>query len=183
MTRQEVRSAILDELGLNADSVVWDIGAGTGSVAAACALTCPNGEVHAMERLPEAAELIRQNRRKFRAFNLFVHEGNAPESLEGLKRPTHVFIGGSGGRLDDILRHIVGLGGGIVITISAVTLETMGDASRLLMNSEAFEQPSVLSISAARSRRLGDSSLIAGQNPVTLWTTRTTGEETDERRR
>jgi precorrin-6Y C5,15-methyltransferase (decarboxylating) len=175
MTRQEVRSAILDELDLRRGSVVWDVGAGTGSVAISCAKTCWDCEVHAVERSPDAVGLIRRNMRKFKAFNLRVHEGTAPDILTNLPIPTHVFIGGSGGRLEEIMRYVADLRAGIVITASAVTLRTIRDASRVFMNSDLFGDPSVVSISAARSRNIGDACVMSGQNPVMLWTTRTIG--------
>ena len=178
MTRQEVRSVILDELGLRSDSVVWDIGAGTGSVAIACALLSCEGEVHAVERLPEAAALIARNRQKFRAYNLEIHQGDAPNILNALPRPAHVFVGGSGGRLGEILAHIADLGGGIKVCVSAVTLETTAAASAAMMEGGRYGGLSVVNLSVARSRVLGGSTLMAAQNPVALWTavTKNNGE-------
>ena len=170
MTRQEVRSVILDELGLRYDSVVWDIGAGTGSVAVACALLCSEGEVHAVERLPEATALIARNRKKFRAYNLEIHQGDAPDILSELPCPTHVFVGGSGGWLGEILALIAELGEGIRVCVSAVTLETAAAASAAMLDGGRYGGLSVASLSVARSRALGGSTLMASQNPVTLWT-------------
>lgn len=170
MTRREVRSAILDELALRRDSVVWDIGAGTGSVAIACSALCPDGSVHAVERAPEAASLIRLNRKRFRAVNLDVYEGSAPDILPELPKPTHVFVGGSGGNLGGILEHVPKLGAGIRTCIASVTLETASEASRIMAGGGAFRGLSVLNIAVTRSRPLGGSSLMAAQNPVTLWT-------------
>jgi precorrin-6Y C5,15-methyltransferase (decarboxylating) len=192
MTRQEVRSAALDELGLSRDSIVWDVGSGSGSVAVACSIACRDGEVYAIERSREAAELIRRNRRKFRSFNLRICEGSAPgilsepsgspeyPDLPSLPVPTHVFVGGSGGRLRDILRHIAGLGAGIRVVVPAVTLRTIAEVSDMFTNAALFTEPEVLSISVARSRPLGASSLIAAQNPVMLWSSYTAGEDKEK---
>lgn len=185
MTRQEVRAAILGELGISRDSVVWDVGAGTGSVSVACARLCPDGEVHAVERLPDAVALIRANRKKFKAVNLYVHEGDAPDALRGLPTPTHVFVGGSGGRLGDVLKLVSELGGGIKICVSSVTVETGAIASAVMTDAEKFQDLSVLNVAVTRSRSLGASGgplLMAAQNPVTLWTAVTvkTTEEVHE---
>ncbi|MDR3354305.1 MAG: precorrin-6y C5,15-methyltransferase (decarboxylating) subunit CbiE [Synergistaceae bacterium] len=195
MTRQEVRSAVLDELDLSGDSIVWDIGSGSGSVAVACSMICRGGEAHAVERSREAVDLIRRNRKKFRCFNLNIHEGSAPDILNilpespdsparsgprGLPVPTRVFVGGSGGRLRDILTQVAGFGAGIKVVVSAVTLETIAEASGMFMNSDLFTDPEVLSISAARSRPLGGSSLLAAQNPVMLWSSYTTGKKDEK---
>jgi precorrin-6Y C5,15-methyltransferase (decarboxylating) len=179
MTRQEVRSAALDELNLSRDSIVWDVGSGSGSVAVACSIACRDGEVYAIERSGEAADLIRRNRRKFRSFNLRICEGSAPD-IPGLPVPTHVFVGGSGGRLRDILRHIAGLGAGIRVVVPAVTLRTIAEASEMFTNAALFTEPEVLSISVARSRPLGASSLLAAQNPVMLWSSYTAGEDKEK---
>jgi precorrin-6Y C5,15-methyltransferase (decarboxylating) len=192
MTREEARTLILDKLFLDPDSLVWDIGAGTGSVSVACARACPYGEVHAVERLPEAAALIRTNKAKFRAYNLFVHEGGAADLLETLPPPTHVFIGGSGGELKNILERVIQLRGALAklprdplglgldkkpdkstrVVVSGVTLETIGAASEVL-NGPGFRDFDALQISVSRSKTLGKSVVMAAQNPVTLlsaWT-------------
>lgn len=189
MTRQEVRSAILDELELRRDSVVWDIGAGTGSVSVVCARACPDGTVYAAERDAEAVRLIRANAEKFSCFNLYVLEGEAPDvlcaldsadQLEKIPPPTHVFVGGSGGRLREILALVADVarktGNPVRVVVSAVTVQTIAETSGLLCGSAAFEAPEVLQLFAARSRALGAAgavSLLAGQNPVMLWSTRT----------
>ena len=66
MTKSEVRSISISKLGLKRDSVVYDVGAGTGSVAVEMALVACEGQVYAVEKKPEAVELIRKNQVKFR---------------------------------------------------------------------------------------------------------------------
>lgn len=179
MTRAAVRSAILDELNIARDAVVWDIGAGTGSVAITCAALCPDGEVHAVERAPEALQLICANRKKFRAVNLHVHEGDAPEILRALPRPTHVFVGGSGGCLRNILTLVAGHGPGIRVCVSSVTVETAALAPTILADAGMFRGLAALNLAITRSRALGGSLLMAAQNPVTLWTAVTTNAQED----
>ena len=183
MTRQEVRSLVLDELDLQADSIVWDIGAGTGSVAVACALLCPGGEVHAVERLPEGVALIARNRKKFQAHNLAVYEGEACDLLDALPCPTHVFVGGSGGRLGEILARLPALGGGIRVCVSSVTLETAAALSAVMLDSTRYRDLSVVNVAVSRSRALGGSTLMAGQNPVALWTATTRGADEEKEKK
>ncbi|MDR2529598.1 MAG: precorrin-6y C5,15-methyltransferase (decarboxylating) subunit CbiE [Synergistaceae bacterium] len=172
MTRGEVRTVILDRLSLELEAVVWDVGAGTGSVAVACSRLCPYGEVHAVERLPEAARLLRANKENFRAYNLFIHEGEARNLLETLPRPTHVFIGGSGGALREILGHVKKLSNDdknrkIFVTVSGVALKTIGMAYEIL-SGEGFSGLDVTQVAISRSRSVGSSLILAAQNPVTL---------------
>ena len=174
MTREEVRTLVLDKMELRPDSVVWDIGAGTGSIAVSCALAAPYGEVHAVERLPRACELIEANKVRFRLPNLHVHRGDAAELLDALPAPACVFIGGSGGRLRMMLEY-VRKWEKVRIVVSGVTLETVCDASAV-MNGSGFHDFDVLQLAVARGKNVGSSTIMAAQNPVTLLCART-GEE------
>jgi precorrin-6Y C5,15-methyltransferase (decarboxylating) len=168
-----VRTVILDRLRLSLDSVLWDIGAGTGSVSVACARLCPFGEVHALERLPEAVSILRANKARFRSYNLFIHEGGAPAALDDLPPPTHVFVGGSGGRLREILEYVRGRGENVRVVVSGVTLGTICAAFETL-GGPGFHSRDALQISVSRGRALGESVVMTAQNPVTLlsaWTT------------
>ncbi|NLL35893.1 MAG: precorrin-6y C5,15-methyltransferase (decarboxylating) subunit CbiE [Fretibacterium sp.] len=170
MTREEVRSVILDRLELCPGSVLWDIGAGTGSVSVSAALACPECEVHAVEFLPEALELTERNRLKFRRHNMTVHEGRALALLDSLPPPTHVFIGGSGGELRELLERIPGLMGlqtGVRVMVSAVTLETLGDAVALL-SGPLYDGFDAVQLCVSSSKTLGQSHALMGRNPVTL---------------
>ena len=94
------------KLHLNPDAIVYDIGAGTGSVSIECAIHLTKGEVYAIERKEEAASLIEQNAHKASADHVHVIRGIAPDVLQGLPKPTHVFVGGSSGRLEEILDQV-----------------------------------------------------------------------------
>ena len=84
MSKREVRLLLLSHLRLQADSVVWDIGAGTGTIAVETGLLCPKGRIIAVERDEEVASLIRRNCDRFEIKNVEVIEGSAPECLENL---------------------------------------------------------------------------------------------------
>ena len=104
MTKEEVRAVSIARLRLTEDAVVWDVGAGTGSVSVEAARSGDRIRVYAVEKNPDAVELIRENRKKFRTDGIRVISGRAPEALGRLEAPTHVFIGGSSGNLREILK-------------------------------------------------------------------------------
>ena len=176
MTREDVRTVILDRLCLTRDAILWDIGAGTGSVSVACSQFCPYGEAHAVEKLPEAVRLLNANKKKFRAYNLFTHEGDAENLIESLPLPTHVFVGGGGKKLRYILERVGNLsasgGRKIFVVVSGVTLSTIGTAYEILSGA-GFGGLDVTQISVSRGKNVGDSMIMAARNPVTLlsaWT-------------
>ncbi len=165
MTKLEVRSVSLSRLGLKKDSVVYDVGAGTGSVSVEAALQASEGRVYAIERKKEAAELIRENRRKFAVPNLEVVEGPAPEALLSLPAPTHAFIGGSAGNLKEIVRILLEKNPKVRVVINAIALETVAEAAAL-WKEFPVENVSVSQVMAARGRQLGGYELMTGMNPV-----------------
>lgn len=129
MTKEEIRSVVLSKLRLDDVSIVIDIGAGTGSVSVECGLIARSGRVYCVERNETAQELIRKNAELFELENITVLGGEAPEVLEGIKEFDRVFVGGSGGRLYDLLRWIderLRPGGRVVV--DAITMETLAAA-------------------------------------------------------
>ena len=122
MTKQLVRAAVLAKLGVTADDVCWDIGAGTGGVSVELALQA--AEVWAVERNPEGIALIEENRRAFGAYNLHVVEGAAPEALDALPTPDVVFIGGSGGAMAAIVEAALAANPAVRICASAIAPST-----------------------------------------------------------
>ena len=107
MTKEEVRTVSLSKLRLTADSVCYDVGAGTGSLSVEMALRAHQGQVWAIEKKEDAVELIHRNKVKFAADNLEIVEGLAPEALKDLPAPTHAFIGGSSGNLKEIVKLLL----------------------------------------------------------------------------
>lgn len=95
LTKREVRLLILSHLRLKPDSVLWDIGAGTGTIAIEAGLLCPQGQILAIERDEDVANLIRRNADRFGVKNIKVIEGSAPDCLKALTPlPDSVCIGG-----------------------------------------------------------------------------------------
>lgn len=165
MTKEEVRSVSLARLNLTGDAVVYDVGAGTGSVSVEAARCGDRIRVYAVEKNPRALELLWQNRRKFRADGIRIIEGQAPDALDDLEEPTHVFIGGSGGRLQEILRAVICKNPRVRIVINAISLETIKevmDAAKegLLPHME------VTQLCVSRSGELAGYHMMTGMNPV-----------------
>ena len=174
MTKSEVRSIILDKLELTPDAVVWDLGAGTGSIAVSAALMCPEGEVYAVDSEPRAVELEHENRKKFHCFNLSVLQGRCPAAMKKLPKPTHVFVGGSGGELREILLCAAALGKGIRVVVPAVSIQSMCVASEV-MREAGFSALDVTQLSVNKSKAVGNSKIMAAQNPVTVFSALTNG--------
>jgi precorrin-6Y C5,15-methyltransferase (decarboxylating) len=169
MTKREIRALILSFLQLEKESIIYDVGAGTGSVSIECAIQAESGHVFAIECREDAAELIRKNQCALGVSNLTVICGSAPEAMEGLPVPDRVFIGGSGGKLEEILQLLCRKNPALRLVISAVTLETLSEALRCLA-ALPFKEPEIVSITAAMARKAGNSHLMTGQNPVYLIT-------------
>ena len=165
MTKSEVRTLSVAKLKLCRDSVVYDIGAGTGSVSIEMALTAYLGKVYAIEREDIAADLIEINKRKFQAANLEVVRGLAPEAMRDLPAPTHAFIGGSAGNLKSIVQCLLDKNPDVRIVINSVTIETMAETMQVVKELNLVEEEFV-NVTIAKSRRLGRYHLMTGQNPV-----------------
>jgi len=126
ITKQEIRAVTLAKLQLQNDQVLWDIGAGSASVSIEAGNLMPNGKVFAIEKNPQYLTFIRDNLNKFSAKNVMLIEAFAPEGFDELPNPDRVFIGGSGGLLEDIIdavdRRLKPDG---IIVLNAVTLDTL----------------------------------------------------------
>lgn len=166
MTKQEVRAAILGKLSVGPEDVCWDVGAGTGGVSVELALQAR--AVWAVERNPEALELLRANREKFCAWKLRIAEGRAPEALRGLPAPDAVFVGGSGGELPSILQAVHDANPRARICVSAIALETLHTASERL--TALGYETEITQIAVSRCRPAGTLHLLTAQNPVFLIT-------------
>lgn len=169
MTKSEVRAVCLSKLRLTEKAVCWDIGAGTGSVAIEMALQAEKGQVFAVERREDGARLIEENRNRFALTNLTVVRGRAPEALESLPAPTHVFIGGSGGKIGEILAAVLEKNPCATIVATAISLESVAELTAC-MKEFSFDRREVVCLSVAKARPAGAYHLMTGQNPVYIFT-------------
>ena len=165
MTKEEVRSVSLSKLALTKNAIVYDIGAGTGSIAIECAKQAVYGKVYAIERNSLALHLIEENKLKHQVWNLELIEGEAPQALKPLPAPTHVFIGGSGGKLQEIAELVWRKNPSVRIVLNVVSLETMREIMEL-MNGMVFSEQEMVQVSVAKAKILGQHHLMIGQNPV-----------------
>ena len=166
MTKKEVRALSICKLHLTAPAVVYDIGSGSGSVSVEMAGLDPSVKVYSIEVKADAHDLTCRNVEKFGFANVTAVRGAAPECLESLPDPTHVFIGGSGGHLEEILVHLMNRRGPIRVVLNTVTLETLAEASRLMDKYEL--EGEICQVQVSRSRKAGAYHLMQGQNPVNI---------------
>lgn len=169
MTKEEVREVVISKLRLTPGAVVYDIGSGSGSVAIEIARCSEQIFVHAVEHKELAVELIRKNQEKFGVRNLSVVQGHAPEVLEQLPMPTHVFIGGSDGCLAQIVETLqnkkVTVEGAIRVVMTAVSLETVAEAMELLKN-QHLAKVEMVQMQVSRSKEIGRYHMMQAENPI-----------------
>lgn len=165
MTKSEVRAVSLSKLRLSEDSIVYDIGAGTGSVSVECALVCKNGRVFAVERNIDAVRLIQENAKKYRTTNVYIIPGEAPDALNGLPAPDRVFIGGSGGNMDEIFDWLDQKNKSFRMVVNAVTIQSAYQAIEN-MERKNYRNIEIVNISVSRSRNAGGRQLMQAMNPV-----------------
>ena len=165
MTKSEVRSAVISKLDIGSKSICWDIGCGSGSVSVEMALQGFDGKVFAIDKNSEAVELTRKNAIKFGCDNIEIISGEAPESLRELPSPDIVFIGGSCGKISEILSIIYGKNKTAIVVITAVSLETLSTAQKAF-GDFGITEPEITELSVTRTKRLGNHTMLAAENPV-----------------
>ena len=164
MTKQEIRSIVFSKLELTRDAVFYDIGSGTGSIAVTAAASqgafagAGSLRVLAFERKKEACELIRQNADRLGAGDVAVFCGEAPDIFgeipSGLEKPTHAFIGGSGGRLEEIYADLIRRNPSVRIVMTAITMETVQECYRL-REAYGLDGMEIVQVNIAREHALG----------------------------
>lgn len=165
MTKNEVRTVSIAKLRLTKNAVVYDVGAGTGSVSVECALIATGGKVFAIEKNSTAIGLIKENRKKHGVSNIEIIEGNAPNVMENLPIPTHVFIGGSSGNLKEIIQLIMKKNPIVRVVINAIALETIGKVMEILKDFE-IANSEIIQLGISKGKQLGNNHLMVAQNPI-----------------
>lgn len=165
ITKREVRAVSLARMQLRSNSIVWDIGAGSGSVGLEAARLCPLGHVYAIEKnAPDCANVL-ANRTRWGVHNYTLVNGRAPEGLENWPDPDAVFIGGSGGELPELIalisRRLRNQG---TLVINVVTFENLTTALDALKQTHL--QWDVTQIQTSRSKPILDMQRLAAENPV-----------------
>lgn len=166
ITKREVRAVSLYLLGIRSESIVWDIGAGTGSVSIETGKIADRGSVFAIERDRESIGLLRRNVERLAGPNVRVVYGEAPEALADLPDPDSVFIGGSGGNLSRILEAVTGRmrgDGSLVVNLAA--LERTHEVYHFLKDKGMVVE--LTSVSASRGKDMPDGTVrLEALNPV-----------------
>jgi precorrin-6Y C5,15-methyltransferase (decarboxylating) len=174
MTKREVRVLVLGELALQPGQRVWDIGAGTGSVAIEIARLFPTSTIYAIEKNVTGLTLIHQNCQRFQTDNVWIKQGQAPDVLTSLPDPDRVFIGGSSGQLSQILTvSTQRLQPGGVIVIALATLEHLNIAMTWLQQKTQATDGwnyHILQVQLARSLPIGHLTRLSPLNPITIIT-------------
>jgi precorrin-6Y C5,15-methyltransferase (decarboxylating) len=165
ITKREVRLIALCRLELHPGDVFWDVGAGSGSVAMEAARLSPDLRVFAIERSAQACRQLQENLRTLDLERIQLVHREAPEALTGLPAPDAVFVGGSGGRLTDILEVAVDqLRAGGRLVLNCITLETLARGWDWL-HSRGLN-PEATSVQLAHSRPLGSLHALEPDSPI-----------------
>ena len=165
ITKADVRALSLARLALHATDTVWDIGTGSGSVSVEMAELAWRGQVFAIEHDAENLGYIRENCHRFGALNVTVVEGRAPVALVDLPRPSAIFIGGTGGQMEEILTHVdQAARPGCRVVMNLATLENLNGAINL-MNSLGWS-PQVTQVSLSEGQAIAGLTRLSPLNPV-----------------
>lgn len=168
MTKEEVRAVILQRLRLKKDDILWDLGAGTGSISIEGARHCPFGIVYAVEYRKAAVELIERNKEKFHCDNLHICQGRILEEIEKLPKPDVIFVGGSEGELKLLISWLKEKKWNTRLVLTAVTMETMAEASQLMEEIGGYR---MIQLQVGKSRDLAGRHLLDMNHPITIFET------------
>jgi precorrin-6Y C5,15-methyltransferase (decarboxylating) len=169
ITKQEVRAISLAKMCLREESVLWDIGAGSGAVSIEASFLARKGSIYAVEKNDADIAIIKKNIRKFNTHNIEVIQTVAPDNLDHLPDPDTIFIGGSGGRMEGIIEFAsrkLKPGGRIVINIAL--LENLGTTVETL-KAKGFT-PEITMVNIARSTGILELTRFDALNPVFIVT-------------
>lgn len=168
ITKSEIRLQSLSKMNIKPDSIVWDIGIGSGSVSVEAAKLAFNGQVFGIEKNRERLSVGQSNLKKHKVDNVILVEGLAPDALNGLKEPDSVFIGGSSGNLDSIIRFsLTSLRSGGSLVLNTVTIDSTAAAFSTFKDMGIDPEVSLLSVS--RSKILGTSQKYEALNPIHIF--------------
>ncbi len=165
MTKREVRIQLLADLNLPAAGVLWDIGAGVGSIGLEALRLCPRLQLWAVEARGGSAALIRANAERLGVQPQTVLEGRAPAVFSQLPDPDRVLLGGGGSDRSAILQALLPrlLPGGVVV-IPLATLEALAELRPLL--ERAGLAVTVAQHQSWRGAPLAAGTRLAPMNPV-----------------
>lgn len=168
MTKRDVRAVIAGHMQIMEDDVIWDVGAGTGSVTCEMAIQATGGKVYAVEKDRDGITLIEQNAERFGLKNIETVYGEAPEALMDLPAPDRVFIGGSDGRMSEILDVALEKNPMVFVCVSAILLET-ATGTMAAMESRGMNTE-ITQVSVSTGRGTSGKHMMIGSNPIFIMT-------------
>ena len=173
MTKQEIRIVTIAKAHIAPDAIVYDIGAGTGSISIEAARQAYRGCVYALEKNPDGIRLIRANAANFAVPNISIMETEAPQGLQGLPKADAVIIGGSGGHLCEIMDCLEEkTSAGARVVINCVSLQTLHTAMEYLREHKQRYRYEAVELQATRIVQVKQYDMMKATNPifiVTYW--------------
>ena len=169
MTKSEIRALSVAKLGLSNEDICYDVGAGTGSVSIEMAMNVPKGKVYAIEKKTVAADLIYKNIEKFGLDNVEVIKGEASVSMEEIEAPDAVFIGGTTGKLRDILKIVFEKNPKVRVVVTAVSLESVAEINEACKYYETLGcKTDIVLVSVSNTKRVANYTMFDAKNPVLI---------------
>lgn len=169
MTKQEVRAVTVAKLQLKPNSILIDVGAGTGTIGIECATYISNGKVIGVEKEEKGLETIKENVKKFNLTNYELIHGRAPEAIPNITYD-RMFIGGSTGSMKNILEHFIKYSTvDARLVINTITLESLNDTMSLLKE-YGFKDIEVVNMMVSRGKKIGPYTMMYGENPIYIIT-------------
>ncbi|RQD78045.1 MAG: precorrin-6Y C5,15-methyltransferase (decarboxylating) subunit CbiT [Halanaerobium sp. MSAO_Bac5] len=165
MTKEEIRAVVISKLRLKKDHIIYDLGAGSGSITVEAALKSSAGMVYAVEKKAEAVDLIKKNCNKFNLKNVKIIAKEATQSFAELPAADRIFIGGSGGFLEEIITNSdkkLKKDGKIILT--AITVNTLSTAV------SQFEQLNynidIINLAVTKTKKIREYHMFKALNPI-----------------
>lgn len=167
MTKQEIRAISIAKLMLKPNSILIDVGAGTGTIGIEAATYMPQGKVYAIEKEEKGLNTIKLNAERFELKNFELIHGKAPDVIPNIAYD-RMFIGGSTGGLDEIINHFMkyATDGGILV-INCITLETQSKAIEILKE-KGFKDIEIITVTVGRAKKVGPYTMMFGENPICI---------------
>ncbi len=167
MTKEDIRINSICKLDIKENSNVLDIGSGTGSITVQCSMLCPKGTVYSIEKDEDAIDVSKKNFNKFNCNNIKFLEGDAVEHLNKLLNENikfdSIFVGGSGGSLEEILKlsnKLIKSSGKLVMNF--ITLKNVYDAIKVIENLNYKVDVTMLQVSKSKGKSL----MLIANNPI-----------------
>lgn len=169
MTKQEIRAITVAKLQLRPDSVLVDVGAGTGTIGIEAATYIPNGKVIGIEKEEKGLNTIKENVAKIGVANYELIHGRAPEDIPDIAYD-RMFIGGSTGSMKEIVKHFMEHSkDNSRLVINTITLESLNESMEIL-KSFAFADIEVVNVMVSRGKKVGKYTMMYGENPIYIIT-------------